>query len=1105
VTTALVYSQVLASSTNQAECLVRTSNKEYKTRVRKSAGFCFLGKQNMDIKPYYRCFIAASVLLGLAACGGSSTRSNPTDELPVANVAATFSGDLSLSLAANQTNSSGTVTVTDPDAGEASLSAQSNVSTSYGTFSISTAGGYTYTLDTSKTDLIALPEGQDVTESITINSPDGTASSITVTILGVNEEATFTSGTNVNSVNIDNQHTDLVTGNIVVTDVDKSEAIIQAQTDLSTTFGTFSITQSGMWTYSLDTTNPTVSALGSASDIVNDEIQVASADNTTASISISISGVAGAPATSLIKGNIGNNDNVPTVNCTTVVSSISQLEDAVSFSMVPGETLCLANGSYTGLDLNFGGTGTAEAPITVAAQTPGQVTIDGVVFVGMTGEYAVLQGFVFQNGTIDNSLLQTRANSNTPCNHCRITENTFINMDADVDNSTKWFQVYGTNNRFDHNWVSGKVSRGALFVIERGSDTGIEDRSQIDHNYFGDRPPKDGLGYAQGSDNEYEGIRIGSSSTHTSDSFAVVEHNYFEQIDGEAEVISIKAGNVTVQHNTVRNSRGSIVNRHGEGALIANNFVIGDGNPFSGGIRIVDADHQVLNNYIEGVRYLSTNFNGGLLVSNSDGSTSNGYQDVENVFVANNTVVDSVNSINLYAGSRSTRPDSVYFVNNIVDGAIGSVIRNADTLPTNAVFAGNVVHGETFSDDSSVSSISGFTFVDPALSKGNDSLARPSANSPDLSADLSANVGDFALPSADMDGQTRSVTTLAGADDTLDGMPTVTNLRGVLTPELVGPLSYTVSPSTPKIQVITINNPSFDSDSLSPWTSVDAVITTASDKVFSTGTSAEISGGGSISQIVSIQPSTNYTLSAFIAGEGSLNATLDSQTFSEDHSSSNYGFNSLSFASGDATEVTISAALSNAVVSSVPLNNPNFDNDQDGWVVNEGTDIGQVQDSDNSSSSTEGSIKFTYNDGDSGTPYAPYIAQTIAVVRNTEYTISMYILLKDNDEQDATLLFGAHSGSAIEGGLFDSSTIINSKNSVYADLSQADKAEDSFRPDSVTFNSGDNTTVTIFAQYQSTLGDDIRIDQFTVSSTGPAANDSKAYFDDFRLISHPNL
>lgn len=1058
----------------------------------------------MFFKTYHRSFIAASLVFTLAACGGSGSDSSPSQELPVPNITATFSGELSLSLAANQANSSGTVTVTDPDAGEASLNEQSNISTNFGTFSISGAGAYTYALDTSRTELIALPEGQDTTESIAITSIDGTASSITVTILGVDEQARFTSGTYVDSANIDNQQGDRVTGNIVVTDLDTGEATIQAQTDISTAFGTFSISQSGMWTYMLDTSNSVISALAGPGDKITDEIQIASADNTTTSISISISGVA-STTTRLMKGSIGDNDNVPTVTCTSVVSSISQLEDAVSFNMTPGETLCLANGSYTGLDLTFGGPGTAQAPITVAAQTPGQVTIDGEVFIGMTGEYTVLQGFVFQNGTIDNSLLQTRANSNTGCNYCRITENTFINMDAGIDDSTKWFQIYGTDNRFDHNWVSGKVSKGALFVVERGSDTGTEDRTQIDHNYFGDRPPKDGFGYAEGSDNEYEGIRIGSSSTHTSDSFAVVEHNYFEQIDGEAEVISIKAGNVTVQHNTVRNSRGSIVNRHGEGALIANNFIIGDGNPFSGGIRIVDADHQVLNNYIEGARYLSTNFNGGLLVSNSDGSTSNGYQDVENVLVANNTVVDSVNSINLYAGSRSTRPDSVYFVNNIVGGAIGSVFRNADTLPTTPVFAGNIVHGQTFSDDSSVDSISGFTFIDPMLTKGDDLLARPSSDSPDLSADLSATLGDFALPTYDMDGQVRSVTTLSGADDTLVEVPSATNLRGVLTPDLVGPLSYTVTPSTPNIQVIAINNPGFDSGDLTAWTSVDSAITTASDNVFSKGASAEISGGGSISQTVSIQPSTNYTLSAFIAGEGSLNATVGSQTLSKDHSSSNYGFNSLSFASGDATEVTISATLSNSVVSNVPLNNPNFDNDQDGWVVNEGTGIGQVQDSDNSSSNTEGSIKFTYNDADSGTPYDPYIAQTITVVPNTEYTITMYILLKDNDEQDATVIFGAHRGSAIEGGMFDSSTLISSKNSVYADLSQGDEAEDSFRPDSVTFNSGNNTTVTIFAQYQSILGDDVRIDQFAVTSTGAAGDDSKAFFDDFRLISHPNL
>jgi hypothetical protein len=47
--------------------------------------------------------------------------------------------------------------------------------------------------------------------------------------------------------------------------------------------------------------------------------------------------------------------------------------------------------------------------------------------------------------------------------------------------------------------------------------------------------------------------------------------------------------------------------------------------------------------------------------------------------------------------------------------------------------------------------------------------------------------------------------------------------------------------------------------------------------------------------------------------------------------------------------------------------------------------------------------------------------------------------------------------------------------------------------------------VTIFAQYQSTLGDDIRIVEFTVTSTVAVTDDSKAFFDDFRLISYLSL
>lgn len=1054
--------------------------------------------------------ITLIIVSSLGACSGgggdSEDPQTPIDD-PV-NTAASFSGDLSGTASADGTVLSGNVVVTDPDSGEASVQAQTDTPTSFGIFNVAADGAWTFVANANDSTLIALGENETESDNVSILSADGTSQSISLTITGVNDIPIFTSGEGVSSASISNDIAEPVTGSIEVSDPDSNQSSFVAQTDSATSYGSFSITTEGNWTYTLDASNAAVSGLSSASDTLSDDISVSSMDGTIALISIAISGVDGPvlTGTDLIKGQIGDNDSVPDINCTSTFTSTSDLEDAVSDDMAAGTTFCLASGNYTGLDFRFGGTGTAEAPITVAAAVPGEVVIDGEVSINMAGEYVVLQGFIFKDGEMSNSLLQTRGNSNAPCHYCRVTENSFINMDEGQTNTTKWFQFYGTNNRFDHNWVSGKTTRGALFVVERGDDPGNEDRTQIDHNYFGDRPPNGGVAYADNSDNEYEGIRVGVSSTHTSDSFAVIEHNYFEKIDAEAEVISLKAGSITVRHNTIRNSRGSIVNRHGEGAVIDNNFVIGDGNPFSGGVRIVDANHVVTNNYIEGARNQSSGFYGGILISASDGSTSNGYQDVENVLVANNTVVDSVNSINLFAGNRDDNPESLYVINNIVADAIGSVFKNADELPLSSIYAGNYIYGQTFSDDDSVDSLDGFTWVDPVLVQDDAGIYRPSESSPDLSAVTTADTGDYSLPSKDMDGQNRSDQSVSGADESSEEEVAQTEVRGVLTAALVGPLSYTPPATTPYIQEVNIVNAEFDTQTLSGWSHASASITTEVDEVFSRGSSAVLSDNTDVlTQSVNIEANTNYTLSAFVAGTAKLSAIVGDVTYSGEDDSSGYDFVTVSFNSGDETSMQINASIDDLVLNYVDIVNPNFDDDQDNWVVNEGTGIGQVQDSDNSASGVNGSIKFTYNDGDSGDPYDPYIAQTVTVEPNTEYTLEMFILLKSSDEQDATVLFGVHTGQAIEGGVFTNESILASKNSVYADLSEDEEGDDSFRPDRIVFNSGDNTELTIFAQYQSTLGDDIRIDDFSMTSFGAPPSDAKAYFDSFRLVSHPSL
>ena len=124
------------------------------------------------------------IFSGLTACGGGSDSVAPTPTPPVVvNTPATFSGDSTGSLEAGDTAPlTGTVSVTDPDAGEDAIISQTNAAQTYGSFSIGTDGVWTYVLDNSNSDVMALATGENLTEVISISSVDMTATNITITI-----------------------------------------------------------------------------------------------------------------------------------------------------------------------------------------------------------------------------------------------------------------------------------------------------------------------------------------------------------------------------------------------------------------------------------------------------------------------------------------------------------------------------------------------------------------------------------------------------------------------------------------------------------------------------------------------------------------------------------------------------------------------------------------------------------------------------------------------------------------------------------------------------------------------------------------------------------
>ena len=80
-------------------------------------------------------------------------------------------------------------------------------------------------------------------------------------------------------------------------------------------------------------------------------------------------------------------------------------------------------------------------------------------------------------------------------------------------------------------------------AVRLDSDNSRENYHRIDHNYFG-------LRAVLGS-NGGETLRIGTSHYSLSNSFTVVENNYFDHCDGEVEIISVKSGGNQVRGQSV--------------------------------------------------------------------------------------------------------------------------------------------------------------------------------------------------------------------------------------------------------------------------------------------------------------------------------------------------------------------------------------------------------------------------------------------------------------------------------------------------------------------------------------------------------------------------
>ena len=320
----------------------------------------------------------------------------------------------------------------------------------YGTLFVnSTTGAYTYVPNSDAINALTAP----TTESFAITVSDGTLSAnqtFTITINGVNDAAII-SGTTTGAVieaSAAAPGTPTATGTLTDTDVDNTPntfTAVNSPTASASGYGTFTITASGVWNYTLNEANSAVQALN-VGDTLTDTFTVTTIDGTAQVVTITITGtndaavISGTTTGSVVEaGGVANAapgaptatgtltdadaDNAPNT-FTAVNSPTASAGGYGTFTMTAAGVwiYTLNNANNTVQALNVGNTLTDTFTVT---------TIDGtaqVVTITITGanDAAVI------SGATTGSVIEAGATPGTPTATGTLT-------DTDVDNTPNTF------------------------------------------------------------------------------------------------------------------------------------------------------------------------------------------------------------------------------------------------------------------------------------------------------------------------------------------------------------------------------------------------------------------------------------------------------------------------------------------------------------------------------------------------------------------------------------------------------------------------------------------------------------------------------------------
>ena len=332
------------------------------------------------------------------------------------------------------------------------------------------------------------------------------------------------------------------------------------------------------------------------------------------------------------------------------VENDTALGPAISAAM-PGDVISVACdlGSYSikGKHGAEGSLVTIESDKRLSRTVRGTLTIQDC-------SYIRLEGFAFA-GFASNALKITASS------HVVVTRNKFDFAGIGAANGIYTNCTGGpvahlevSYNEFNQHTAPGTWAGSYIKTWFNGRDVARD--LWIHHNLFANVAPKvdkPGTASPYDGDSDREAIIFGEGDSQAIETNNLLEHNYFENCDGEDEMISFKTSKNVFRYNTVKNCMGSVHIRFGHGSEVYGNLFIGDevtdfspdgyvasANYESSGVVIYGTDHKVYNNHFQNLTGGRTSKHRVPLLIDSgdtDATTGNDHQRARRVLVCHNT------------------------------------------------------------------------------------------------------------------------------------------------------------------------------------------------------------------------------------------------------------------------------------------------------------------------------------------------------------------------------------------------------------------------------------------------------------------------------------